>query len=166
MISRAYVVRGLWRRVSYYILYLGLAPGAPRSWWARPGARSPWRPHQHCAAPACPRSPRYRSICSSDICLMALECVTSISRGTNKTSIFKNNAGVKRRLQLPHRGGVGIYQRHDWAGEKRAALDAWSAHLLAAAEGRLTAVKVLPFSRARAGEISMIPSREFFFAQF
>jgi len=48
---------------------------------------------------------------------------------------------------------VGIYQRHDWAEEKRAALDAWSAHLLAAAEGRLTAVKVLPFSRARSGEM-------------
>jgi len=50
-------------------------------------------------------------------------------------------------------GVVGIYQRHDWAEEKRAALDAWSAHLLTAAEGRLTAVKVLPFSRARSGEI-------------
>ena len=37
-------------------------------------------------------------------------------------------------------GIVGIYQRHDWAAEKRAALDAWSAHLLAAAEGRLTAI--------------------------
>src|SRR5215475_10555881 len=50
-------------------------------------------------------------------------------------------------------GVVGIYQRHDWAEEKRAALDAWSAHLLAAAEGSLTAVKVLPFSRARSGEM-------------
>jgi len=50
-------------------------------------------------------------------------------------------------------GVVGIYQRHDWAEEKRAALDAWSAHLLTAAEGRLTAVKVLPFSRVRSGEM-------------
>src|SRR5262249_16386882 len=49
-------------------------------------------------------------------------------------------------------GIVGVYQRHDWAGGKRAALDAWSAHLLAA-EGRLTAAKVLPFSRARSGEM-------------
>ena len=48
---------------------------------------------------------------------------------------------------------VGIYQRHDWAEEKRAALDAWSAHLLAVAEGRLTAGKVLPFSRAGPGEM-------------
>jgi hypothetical protein len=34
--------------------------------------------------------------------------------------------------------------------EKRAALDAWSAHLLAAAEGKLVAGKVLPFSRPAA----------------
>jgi hypothetical protein len=50
-------------------------------------------------------------------------------------------------------GIVGIYQRHDWTEEKRSALDAWSAHLVAAAEGRLTARKVLPFSRVGAGEI-------------
>jgi hypothetical protein len=35
------------------------------------------------------------------------------------------------------RGGiVGIYQRHDWADEKRAALEAWGERLLAIAEGR------------------------------
>ena len=33
-------------------------------------------------------------------------------------------------------GIAGVYQRHDWAAEKRAALDAWAAHVLAAAEGR------------------------------
>jgi hypothetical protein len=50
-------------------------------------------------------------------------------------------------------GVVGIYQRHDWAEEKHAALDAWSAHLLAVVEGRLTAGKVLPFDRAGSGEM-------------
>jgi integrase len=50
-------------------------------------------------------------------------------------------------------GIVGIYQRHDWAEEKRAALDAWSAHLLAASEGRLPSGKVLPFSRTSSGEM-------------
>ena len=60
---------------------------------------------------------------------------------------------VLNHLSGSRAGVVGIYQRHDWAEEKRAALDAWSAHLLAAAEGRLTAVKVLPFSRARLGEM-------------
>ena len=53
-----------------------------------------------------------------------------------------------RRRRAGRCGVVGIYQRHDWADEKRAALDAWSAHLLAAAEGRLTAAK----SRARSGD--------------
>ena len=34
------------------------------------------------------------------------------------------------------RGGIaGVYQRHDWAAEKRAALDAWAAHVIAVAEG-------------------------------
>jgi integrase len=34
------------------------------------------------------------------------------------------------------RGGVtGIYQRHDWATEKRAALDAWAAHVVSIVGG-------------------------------
>lgn len=33
-------------------------------------------------------------------------------------------------------GIAGVYQRHDWAAEKRAALDAWTAHLLAVVEGQ------------------------------
>jgi hypothetical protein len=38
------------------------------------------------------------------------------------------------------RGGIaGVYQRHDWAAEKRAALDAWAAHVLAVAEQRAPA---------------------------
>jgi integrase len=60
---------------------------------------------------------------------------------------------VLNHLSGSRAGVVGIYQRHDWAEEKRSALDAWSAHLLAAAEGRLPAGKVLPFSRAGSGEM-------------
>jgi integrase len=33
-------------------------------------------------------------------------------------------------------GIVGVYQRHDFASEKRAALDAWGAHVQAIVEGR------------------------------
>jgi integrase len=33
-------------------------------------------------------------------------------------------------------GIVGVYQRHNWADEKRAALDAWGAHVAAIVEGR------------------------------
>jgi integrase len=42
------------------------------------------------------------------------------------------------------RGGIaGVYQRHDWAAEKRAALDAWAAHVLAIAEQRTPANNVV-----------------------
>jgi integrase len=40
-------------------------------------------------------------------------------------------------------GIVGIYQRHDWATEKRAALEAWGAHVLAIVEGREAAGNVV-----------------------
>jgi hypothetical protein len=47
-------------------------------------------------------------------------------------------------------GVVGIYQRHDWSAEKRAALDAWARHILAltAAEADVGNVVPLPPSRA------------------
>jgi integrase len=42
------------------------------------------------------------------------------------------------------RGGIaGVYQRHDWAAEKRAALDSWVAHVLAVAKGGPGANKVV-----------------------
>ena len=47
-------------------------------------------------------------------------------------------------------GIVGLYQRHDWADEKRAALDAWGAHVAALVEGREAEGNVTPI-RARAG---------------
>lgn len=47
------------------------------------------------------------------------------------------------------RGGIaGIYQLHDWADEKRAALDAWAAHVLAIVEQRTAADNILTFARA------------------
>jgi integrase len=39
-------------------------------------------------------------------------------------------------------GVVGIYQRHDWSAEKRAALDAWGEHVMAVVEGRPVASNV------------------------
>ena len=48
------------------------------------------------------------------------------------------------------RGGiVGIYQRHDWAAEKRTALDGWAAHVLAAAAGTAAPAKVVQLPRAK-----------------
>lgn len=50
---------------------------------------------------------------------------------------------------LNHVGGsragiVGVYQRHDWANEKRAALEAWVGHVLTIVEGRQRSQKVTP----------------------
>jgi integrase len=47
------------------------------------------------------------------------------------------------------RGGIaGVYQRHDWAVEKRAALDAWAAHVVAIAEQGTPADNVVKLARA------------------
>ncbi len=47
------------------------------------------------------------------------------------------------------RGGIaGVYQRHDWAAEKRAALDAWAAQVLTLVEGRTPTAKVVALARA------------------
>jgi integrase len=46
-------------------------------------------------------------------------------------------------------GIVGVYQRHNWADEKRAALNAWGAHVAALVEGRPAEGNVTPI-RARA----------------
>jgi hypothetical protein len=47
------------------------------------------------------------------------------------------------------RGGIaGVYQRHDWAGEKRAALEAWAAHVVAVVERRVPASNVVSLGRA------------------
>jgi integrase len=46
------------------------------------------------------------------------------------------------------RGGIaGVYQRHDWAAEKRAALDRWAAHVLATAKRRTPAGNVVKLAR-------------------
>jgi integrase len=48
------------------------------------------------------------------------------------------------------RGGIaGVYQRHDWATEKRAAFDAWAGHILSIVERRTIRNNVLTIARAR-----------------
>ena len=49
-------------------------------------------------------------------------------------------------------GIVGVYQRHHWADEKRAALGAWGEHVAAIVEGREAEENVTPI-RARAGAV-------------
>ena len=47
-------------------------------------------------------------------------------------------------------GIVGIYQRHDYASEKRAALMAWGEHVAAIVEGRAASGSVTPLSARNA----------------
>jgi len=47
------------------------------------------------------------------------------------------------------RGGIaGVYQRHDFANEKRSALDSWASYVLALTERRTSDENVLTFTRA------------------
>jgi integrase len=47
------------------------------------------------------------------------------------------------------RGGIaGVYQRHDWAAEKRAALDAWAAHVQSVVKGRVVGDNIVTLARA------------------
>jgi integrase len=45
-------------------------------------------------------------------------------------------------------GIVGVYQRHEWAEEKCAALNAWGAHVMALVDGRAPQANVVPLQRA------------------
>jgi integrase len=45
-------------------------------------------------------------------------------------------------------GIAGVYQRHDWAAEKRAALEAWGAHVTSIVEGRIAGGNVMKLPRA------------------
>ena len=45
-------------------------------------------------------------------------------------------------------GIVGVYQRHTWADEKRAALNAWGAHVAALVERREAARNVVSLARS------------------
>lgn len=47
-------------------------------------------------------------------------------------------------------GIIGVYQRHDWAAEKKAALEAWAAHLTEAVSGQPTQSNVTEFRKQTA----------------
>jgi integrase len=47
------------------------------------------------------------------------------------------------------RGGIaGVYQRHDWASEKRGALDAWATHVRSIVEGSADETNVVKITRS------------------
>jgi hypothetical protein len=63
-------------------------------------------------------------------------CRSSIFDLPTTEAILNHSSGSRA-------GIIGIYQRHDYADEKLAALDAWGAHVMALVEGRAPG-KVLP----------------------
>jgi integrase len=54
---------------------------------------------------------------------------------------------VLNHLSGSRAGIIGIYQRHDWAVEKREALDAWAAHVASIVEGGVVTNKVVRLAR-------------------
>ena len=51
--------------------------------------------------------------------------------------------------QRSHGGIAGVYQRHDWASEKRAALDAWAAHVVSLTKHRPAKENVIKLTGGR-----------------
>ena len=54
------------------------------------------------------------------------------------------NEAVLNHVSGSRSGIVGIYQRHTWSDEKRAALNAWGAHVAAIVEKREAPSNVTP----------------------
>ena len=70
-------------------------------------------------------------------------------QGSTKAYLALDERGADHAPSSGSRAGIaGVYQRHDWAAEKRAALDAWAAHVLAVAEGRSPTGNVVKLGRA------------------
>ncbi len=59
-------------------------------------------------------------------------CATGLQRLGVRLEVTE---AVLNHVTGSRRGVVGIYQRHDWAAEKRDALEKWAAHLLFAVKG-------------------------------
>jgi hypothetical protein len=61
---------------------------------------------------------------------------------------LKVTAAVLNHVSGSRWGIAGVYERHDWAAEKRAALDAWALHVLTAVSGQAAAGNVVALVRA------------------
>jgi integrase len=68
-------------------------------------------------------------------------CATGLQRLGVRLEVTES---VLNHVSGSRAGIVGIYQRHDWADEKRAALAAWGARVEAIVEARETATNVMP----------------------
>jgi integrase len=72
----------------------------------------------------------------------------SVATGLQRLGIrLEVTEAVLNHVSGTRAGVVGIYQRHDWSAEKRAALDVWARHILALAAGKLARDNVTEFGR-------------------
>jgi integrase len=69
----------------------------------------------------------------------------SVATGLQKLGVrLEVTEAVLNHVSGSRKGIVGVYQRHHWADEKRAALVAWGAHVAAIVEGREADDNVVP----------------------
>ena len=83
----------------------------------------------------------------------AWRCTTSAApqpRGCSGSASGSVTEAVLNHVSGTRAGVVGIYQRHDWSAEKRAALDAWVRHVLELAAGEADGGNVVPLPPSRA----------------
>jgi hypothetical protein len=74
----------------------------------------------------------------------------SVATGLQRLGIrLEVTEAVLNHVSGSRAGVVGIYQRHDWSVEKRAALDAWARHILALAAGEIDGGNVVPLPPSR-----------------
>ena len=75
----------------------------------------------------------------------------SVATGLQRLGIrLEVTEAVLNHVSGTRAGVVGIYQRHDWRAEKRAALDAWARHILALVAGEAAGGNVVPLPPSRA----------------
>jgi integrase len=77
----------------------------------------------------------------------------SLATGLQKLGVrLEVTEAVLNHVSGSRAGIVGIYQRHHWADEKRAALSAWGAHVAALVEGREAGGNVTSLTRRVGGK--------------
>jgi integrase len=73
----------------------------------------------------------------------------SMATGLQKLGVrLEVTEAVLNHVSGSRAGIVGVYQRHEWADEKRAALNAWGEHIAAIGEGRTAAGNVTQLRRS------------------
>jgi hypothetical protein len=97
--------------------------------------------------------PARRPLCgrqnSRAACLLGRACSTSkVATGLQRLEFrLEVTEAILNSISSSRSGITGVYQRQDWASEKRAALDAWAAHVRSIAEGSIDGTNVVKMAR-------------------